>query len=236
MSLNNLVQDNTLYTDDRKLNVKFNDTLTTTTTFNDTIFGIKGQIKCIQNDNATQNDLIYRNEENQFQVLSNAPQRLFQQLSSNKQIVLETFISIYDLEDRIGNKIIYADTLRRGSVIKLNGYGHILTSSSGQPFFFKLDFGTTNIINTSFTLPNLGSGSDYEYHIESVFYDMGNPGLVKTHGNFDFIDQQGNSQNKYFDSEIVVDTETDFDIDIQVRWDNSGQTLTIYRNDIYKLV
>jgi len=236
MSLNNIVQANTLYTDDRKLNVKFDDTLTTTTTFNDSIFGVKGQLKCIQNANATQNDLVYRNEENQFQVLSNARQRLFQQLAPEFAITGTTSISLYDLQDRIGNKIIYIASLRRGSSIQLEGYGHITTASSGQLLYFELTFGETIIIDTTFSLPNLPTGSDYEYQIESIFYETGDTGLVKTHGKFDFIDAQGNSHHKFFDSSVPINTDIDLDIDIRCKWGSSGNNLTIYRNDIYVLI
>ena len=235
MSLNNLVQENTLYTDDRKLNVKFNDTLTTTTTFNDSIFGVKGQLKCVENANATQNDLVYRNEENQFQVLSNAPQRLFQQLAPEFSIVGIFFIPIYDLQDRIGNKTVYADTLRRGSVLQLNGEGFITTASAGQLLYFEVTYGLNIIASLSFTLPNLPTGSDYEYHIESIFHQVGNTGLVKTHGKFDFIDHQGNSHHQFFDTSVPINTDLNLDISIRAKWGASGNTLTVHSNNIYKL-
>ena len=125
---------------------------------------------------------------------------MFQQLADDFFIISTSFISLYDLTDRIGNKIIYAPTLRRGSLLQLDGYGQLTTSSAGQFLYMEIIYGSTTITSQVFTLPVLTGGSDYEYHIESVFYETGNPGLVKTHGKFDFIDAQGNAQNKYFDS------------------------------------
>ena len=229
MSLNQIVQENNYV---HRQNAKFKDTLTTTTTFDNNTFVIDGQLKC--QTNAAQNELVYRNEQNIYNPISNAKQRIYQQLAPNFQIT-DTPQSLYNYTERIGSRLINKNTLRRGSVLELNGYGHIITSSGNQVINFQFDFGVINIFNESFVLPNLPNGSDYEYRIECTCYSFGLETDIATHGSFQFIDTQGQTRTFYVDSDISIDSTEDNVLNLIAYWNNSGQTLTVYRNNIYKV-
>jgi len=230
MSLNQIVQENSYV---QRQNGKFNDTLTNTTTFDNDNFVTNGQLKC--ETNKSQNELVYRNEQNIFNPLSNAKQRIYQQLSPNFEITETILQSVYNDTGSIGSRTIQANTLRRGSVLELNGYGHILTSSGNQPIIFQLDIGAVNIFNQTFTLPNLPQGSDYEYHIQCTCYSSGLQTNIATHGKLEFIDIQGTLRTFYIDADRIINSTENNILNFLIAWSNTGQTLTVYRNDIYKV-
>lgn len=224
MSLNQIVQENNYV---HRQNGKFKDTLTNTVTFDN-----NGQLKC--ETNATQNELVYRNEEGIYNPISNAKQRIYQQLS-DKIYITTSATSLYDDTGAIGNRTIKADTLRRGSVLELNGYGHLITSSGNQIINFQLNFGATPIFNKFFTLPNLPTGSDYDYRIDCTCYSTGLNTNIETHGYFKVVDTQGDTRTFYFDENTDIDTTTDNIINLISYWNSSGNTLTVYKNDMYKV-
>lgn len=239
MSLNNFVTANVLYPEDRLLNVKFKNTIADEHQFSG-IFDNKGSLKTQPNTQGTQNDLMYKNEEGVFNVISNAPQRVFQQLSPYFTITdssVET--SLINTTNGIGSPIIPANSLRKGSKIIMEGHGRILTTSSNIGCRFRVYANTTELLDSGiFLLPNLSAASDYEYKVESILYGQGAYAEVRTHGHFNFVDTQGNTHTFYYDftEELDFSTEEANTMDVTWEWASGSHTLTVYQNSISKIV
>ncbi len=240
MTLNNFVTANVLYHEDRLLNVKFKNTIADEHQFSG-IFGNKGSLKTQPNTQGIQNDLMYKNEEGFYNVISNAPQRVFQQLSPQFTITnnnVET--SLISTLNGIGSPTIPANSLRKGSKIIMEGHGRILTTNSNVQCQFRAYSNTTLLLDSNlFLLPNLSSASDYEYKIETILYGQGDTVEVRTHGHFNFVDTQGNTHTFFYDftEDLNFSTEEANTIDVTWEWSSAGNhTLTVYQNSISKIV
>jgi len=233
MSLNHLVQENTK--DIYSQNLRGNDIKCNTVTFNDPLLA-NGQIKTEVNPNGNQNELLYRNENNVFQPISNSYQRVYQQLSpyftipSNNQLH-----SLYDTTNGIGSSTIKANTLRKGSVIKMTGNGFIETASSNQNFDIVFTKAGYALGVLSGQLPNINQ-TDYEYRLEATVYATGEPNtaIVRSHGKFSIADNQGNNGLYYIDYENTATFRTDIDenLDVKFKFINGGNTLEAHESNI----
>ena len=240
MSLNHVIVNNLKY--DPKLNARFKTVLIDDNIeFND---GLTYNGQLLTQVEGGVNTLYFRDQNGVLIPLApGGKMRTFQQLANNFTIGVGTgFISMFDITDAIGKLQVQANTIKVGNTFNIEGHGEIFTGSANQICEIELSLGPASLVNSgNIILPNLPSGSYYDYRIESITYQTGSLGtaIAKTFGYIHFTNAQGVTKTEYLESTNNISYETDVtqSFDLNFRWisTNPGDNIIVHTNAIYKI-